>query len=178
MTMDTKAIRLVLFDVDGVLTDGTIFIGPDGEEFKAFNAKDGVAISLLKKNGIQVGIISGKASKALDFRINQLDIHYAITGCKDKVTALNSLMGDTGFNADQIAFVGDDIIDIGVMKQVALSIAPSDAHKLVLDIVSYVVPAKGGQGVARASAEYILEQSGLSLEDMYADLVGEYQINQ
>ena len=176
--MDTKAIRLVLFDVDGVLTDRTLYIGPDGEVFKAFNAKDGVAISLLKRHGIQVGIISGKASKALDFRIKQLGIDYAITGCSEKLSALNSLITKTKCKLDQIAFVGDDIIDIAVMKKVALSIAPADAHPLAIDAAHYVSLAKGGEGVARESAEYILKNAGLSLEDMYADMVGQYDINQ
>jgi len=176
--MDTKAIRLVLFDVDGVLTDGTLYIGPDGEVFKAFNAKDGVAISLLKMHGIKVGIISGKASKALDFRIKQLGIDHSITGCSDKLSALNSLITKTKCKLDQIAFVGDDIIDIAVMKKVALSIAPADAHPLAIDAAHYVSLAKGGEGVARESAEYILQNAGLSLEDMYADMVGQYDINQ
>ena len=153
--MDTKAIRLVLFDVDGVLTDGTLYIGPEGEVFKAFNAKDGVAISLLKKHGIEVGIISGKASKALDFRIKQLGIDHAITGCSDKLSALYSLM-----------------------KKVALSIAPVDAHPLAINAAHYISVAKGGKGVARESAEYILKNAGLSLEDMYADMVGQYDISQ
>jgi len=176
--MDTKAIRLVLFDVDGVLTDGTLYIGPDGELFKAFNAKDGVAISLLKKHGIQVGIISGKASKALDFRVKQLGIDHAITGCSDKLSALNSLIAKTNFKLDQIAFVGDDIIDIAVMKKVALSIAPSDAHQLAIDAAYFVSLAKGGEGVARESAEYILKNAGLSLEEMYAYQVDQCEINQ
>jgi len=176
--MDTKAIRLVLFDVDGVLTDGTLYIGPNGEVIKAFNAKDGVAISLLKSHGIQVGIISGKASKALDFRIKQLGIDHAITGCSDKLSALNSLTTKTKCKLDQIAFVGDDIIDIAVMKKVALSIAPSDAHPLAIDAAHYVSLAKGGEGVARECAEYILKNAGLSLEDMYAHMVGQYDIIQ
>ena len=176
--MDTKSIRLVLFDVDGVLTDGTLYIGPEGEVFKAFNAKDGVAISLLKKHGIEVGIISGKASKALDFRIKQLGIDHAITGCSDKLSALHALITKTRCNLGQIAFVGDDIIDIAVMKKVALSIAPADAHSLAIDAAHYVSLAKGGEGVARESAEYILKNAGLSLEDMYADVVGQHDINQ
>ena len=176
--MDTKAIRLVLFDVDGVLTDGTLYIGPDGEVLKAFNAKDGVAVSLLKKHGIEVGVISGKASKALDFRIKQLGIDYTITGCSNKLSALNLLIKKTKYKFDQIAFVGDDIIDIEVMKKVGLGMAPSDAHQLAIEAADYVCLAKGGRGVARESAEYILMNSGLSFEDMYAEMVGYYEINQ
>ena len=87
-------------------------------------------------------------------------------------------MASARVELDQIAFVGDDIIDIGVMQKVALSIAPNDAHQLVIDAALYITQAKGGQGVARESAEYILKNSGLALEDMYFDMVGDVQIDQ
>ena len=110
--MNFSRIRLVLFDVDGVLTDGSLYIGPDGEICKSFNAKDGVAIALLKKFQIKAGVISGKSSKALDFRIKELRFDYAITGCSDKLVALSEIMKCANLTSDQIAFVGDDIIDI------------------------------------------------------------------
>ena len=170
--MNFSGIRLVLFDVDGVLTDGSLYIGPDGEIFKSFNAKDGVAIALLKKYGIKVGVISGKASKALDFRITQLKFDYAITGCNDKLAALNEIMKSACLNQDQIAFVGDDIIDIPVMNEVGLGIAPMDAHELVINCATHVTQAKGGGGVARETAEFILKGTGLSLREMYSGMVG------
>ena len=114
----------------------------------------------------------------MDFRINQLGIKLAIAGCNDKVAALKKLMHIAKVELKQIAFVGDDIIDIGVMKKVALSIAPGDAHQLVIDTAQYITSAKGGQGVARESAEYILKNSGLALEDMYSDMEGYFQIDQ
>ena len=168
--MNTSGIRLVLFDVDGVLTDGSITIGPDGETLKTFNAKDGVAVALLQKHDIKVGVISGKESKALDFRIAQLKFDYAITGCDDKLVALHGIMKSANLTLDQIAFVGDDIIDISVMKVVKLSIAPSDAHKLVINCAYHVTSAKGGDGVARESAEFILKKAGLSLTEMYSEM--------
>ena len=171
--MNTSGIRLVLFDVDGVLTDGSLYIGPYGEICKSFNAKDGVAIALLKSFEIKVGVISGKASKALDFRIKQLKFDYAITGCNDKLAALNEIMKRANFNLGQIAFVGDDIIDIPVMEEVGLAIAPSDAHELVINCANHVTSAKGGYGVARESAEFILKSSGLSLTEMYSGLIGD-----
>lgn len=170
--MNTNKIRLVLFDVDGVLTDGSLYIGPDGEICKCFNAKDGVAIALLQYFKIKVGIISGKASSALDFRINQLKFDYAITDCNDKLTGLKDIMECESFNFSQVAFVGDDIIDIPVMKEVGLSIAPADAHDLVLKYANHVTSAKGGYGVARESAEFILKTAGLSLTEMYSGLFG------
>ena len=164
-------IRLVLFDVDGVLTDGSLFIGADGEIFKSFSAKDGVAIALLHKHGIEVGVISGKTSRALDFRIKQLDIDYAITGCNNKLAGLNKIMQSASLNLDQVAFVGDDIIDIPVMEKVNLAIAPSDAHELAISCANHVTAAKGGGGVARECAEFILKRAGFSIKEMYSGLV-------
>ena len=171
--INTDQIRLVLFDVDGVLTDGTLFIGPDGEICKSFNAKDGVAVALLQKHEIMVGVISGKKSKALDYRIKQLNFDFAVTGCNDKLNALNEIIKSSSLNLSQIVFVGDDIIDVPIMKKVALGIAPSDAHQLVIDCANYVTQSKGGNGVAREAAELILNNAGLSLEKMYLGLVGD-----
>jgi len=176
--MNSRPIQLVLFDVDGVLTDGSLYVGLDGEVFKKFNAKDGVAVTLLKAHGIQVGVISGKASKALDFRIKQLDFDHSITGCSNKLSALECLLERIGLGFDQVAFVGDDIIDIPVMKKVGLSIAPADAHELAINAAHYVTLLKGGEGVARESAELILRKSGLSLSDMYVDMLGSHEITQ
>ena len=169
---------MVLFDVDGVLTDGSLYIGADGELFKKFNAKDGVAIALLKANGIQVGVISGKASKALDFRIKQLGFDHSITGCSDKLSALEMLLERIELGFDQVAFVGDDIIDVAVMQKVGFSIAPADAHELAINAAHYVTLSKGGEGVARESAELILRNSGLSLSDMYLDMLGRHEITE
>lgn len=176
--MNSKSIQLVLFDVDGVLTDGGLYVGPDGEVFKKFNAKDGVAVALLKTHGIQVGVISGKGSKALDFRINQLNFDHSITGCSNKLSALEALLERIDLGFDQVAFVGDDIIDIPVMKKVGISIAPADAHELAIAAAHFVTSKKGGEGVARESAEFILRKSGLSLSDMYLDVLGVYEITQ
>lgn len=168
--INMNQIRLVLFDVDGVLTDGTLFIGPEGEICKSFNARDGVAVALLQKNEIMVGVISGKKSKALDFRIKQLNFDFAITGCNDKLNALDEIMKSSSLNTSQIAFVGDDVIDIPIMKKVALGIAPSDAHQLVIDCANHITNSKGGGGVARETAEFILSKAGLSSTQMYAEL--------
>lgn len=176
--MVSQSIRLVLFDVDGVLTDGSLFIGPEGEVFKSFNAKDGVAVALLKSHGIKVGIISGKASKALDWRVDQLGLDYAITGCQDKLAALNVLLDGTDLSFENVVFVGDDIIDISVMEKVAFSIAPADAHQLAIECAEFVTSCKGGEGVARESAELILKNAGLSLSEMYTGMGGHHNVAQ
>jgi 3-deoxy-D-manno-octulosonate 8-phosphate phosphatase (KDO 8-P phosphatase) len=168
------AIRLVLFDVDGVLTDGALHIGTDGEAFKCFNAKDGVAVALLRAHGIRCGVISGKASTALDYRTWQLKFDLAVTGCHDKLTAYAEIKRELALEDAQIAFVGDDVIDLPVMQRVGLSYAPADAHSLVLGLAGHVTRAKGGQGVAREVAEHLLMLGGLGLEVAYQPLLAEW----
>ena len=172
------SIRLVLFDVDGVLTDGGLYVGENGEMFKKFNAKDGVAVSLLHKNGLKVGLVSGKKSRALDFRINELGFDYAITDCKDKLSAVKNLLDCIELKFSQVAFIGDDVLDVPVMKKTGLSIAPADGHPLAKQIAHIVTLAKGGEGVARESAEHILKESGLTLEMMYADVMASSDFTQ
>lgn len=167
-------VRLVLFDVDGVLTDGTLHIGAEGEVIKSFNAKDGVAVALLKAHGVRCGIVSGKASAALDYRVRQLKLDLAVTGCHDKLAAYADLKRELDLNDEQVVFVGDDVIDLPVMQQVSLSYAPADAHALVRNKASHVTRANGGQGVAREVAEHLLQLGGLDLEDAYAPLLAEW----
>jgi 3-deoxy-D-manno-octulosonate 8-phosphate phosphatase (KDO 8-P phosphatase) len=167
-------IRLVLFDVDGVLTDGTLHIGADGEVFKSFNAKDGVAVALLRAHGVRSGIVSGKASPALDYRARQLKFDLVVTGCHDKLSAYVELKRELGLEDGQVAFVGDDVIDMPVMQQVGISYAPADAHSLVLRHANYITRTIGGQGVAREVAEHLLLQGGLSLDVVYQPLLDEW----
>lgn len=168
-------VRLVLFDVDGVLTDGTLHIGADGEVVKNFNAKDGVAVALLKAHGIRSGILSGKASAALDYRVCQLKFDVAVTGCHNKLEAYDKLKRELKLADEQVAFVGDDIIDLPVMQQVALSYAPADAHELILGMASHVTRMRGGQGVAREVVEHLLQLGGLSLDAVYAPLIAQWR---
>lgn len=168
-------ISLLLLDVDGVLTDGQLHIGADGELFKSFNAKDGVAVALLRAHGIRTGIISGKSSPALDYRARQLRLDFVITGCHDKLTAYEKIKAEQQLNDSQIAFVGDDVIDLPVMQRCALSYAPADAHTLALQCATHVTASKGGQGVAREVAEHLLQLAGLSLAQAYQPLLEEWQ---
>lgn len=167
-------IRLVLFDVDGVLTDGTLHIGSDGEVVKNFNAKDGVAVALLRAHGIRSGIISGKTSAALDYRARQLKLDLVVTGCHDKLSAYTDIKNELGLTDEQIVFVGDDVIDLPVMQRVGVSYAPADAHSLVLRQACHVTRANGGQGVAREVAEHLLLLGGLGLEAAYRPLLTEW----
>ncbi len=167
--------KLVLFDVDGVLTDGTLWLGVDGEVVKGFNVKDGVAVALLRNYGISTGVVSGKASGALDGRIRQLNFDVAITGCHDKLGDINTWLADKDYGLESVVFVGDDVIDVPIMGAVGVSYAPADAHVLALNAADHVVQANGGRGVAREVAEHLLQGQGFSLDVMYAGLFGAEQ---
>lgn len=165
------AYKLVLFDVDGVLTDGTLFIGANGETVKPFNAKDGFAISLLQQYNIQVGVLSGKDSEALRYRCKQLKIEFVLVGIQDKLAALSELLEDIAVDFSEVCYVGDDVNDICVMKRVGKSFAPKDAHQLVLSLADEVCLVDGGRGVARDVAESLLLAAGVTLAELYSEVI-------
>jgi 3-deoxy-D-manno-octulosonate 8-phosphate phosphatase (KDO 8-P phosphatase) len=121
-------IEMVLFDVDGVMTDGSIYINDNGEFFKSFNAKDGLAIELLRRHGLKAGVISGKSSPSLLKRCEQLGFDEVLTGCKNKLPVLIEICNKYQLTFDEIAFLSDDVLDLPVLEKVGLSVAPSDAH--------------------------------------------------
>ena len=166
-----SGIELVLFDVDGVLTDGSLFIDGEGELVKAFNARDGIAVALLRHHGVRTGFVSGKSSASLDFRTKQLDVDVALTGRTDKLRACDELAQRLGIRLSSMAFVGDDVIDLPLAGRVGQFFAPRDAHPLVLAGADVVVDVDGGHGVARAVSEHVLIQQGHSLHSMYAPLL-------
>jgi len=168
-------VKLVLFDVDGVLTDGTLHIGAEGEQIKAFNVRDGIAISLLRAHGIRSGVLSGKASKALDYRITQLSLDVAITGQLEKLDAYFDIKTEQELTDAQIAYVGDDVVDLPLAGLVGNFYAPADAHPLVLSAASHITTVNGGRGVAREVAEHILLAGGLTLEEMYRPLMNQWK---
>ena len=159
-------VHLVVFDVDGVLTDGSLLYGENGEQLKRFNVKDGVGIKLLQCFDIAVAVISAKQSAALACRLNDLGIIHQYMGCKDKLVALDGLLAQLGLDYGQVAFCGDDVIDLKVMKHVGLAIAPADAYKMVQDYAHVCTQALGGKGVAREVADMILA-SKMDLETAY-----------
>lgn len=161
-----QAIRLVVFDVDGVLTDGTLTYGADGEELKHFNVKDGVGIKLLQGFGIDTAIISAKKSSALSRRAHDLGVRHFYPGTKDKWPCLIELLAELEITPEQVCYVGDDVIDLKVMLRVGLSIAPADAFWMVKNKAHHITTAPGGRGVAREVADVILG-SRMSLEEAY-----------
>jgi 3-deoxy-D-manno-octulosonate 8-phosphate phosphatase (KDO 8-P phosphatase) len=173
-----KDIKMVLFDVDGVMTDGTIFISDDGEVFKSFNVKDGLAIELLHSHGFITGVISGKASSALTRRCEQLGFDIIITGCKNKVPELITLCQKHKITLAEIAFCGDDILDVPVFECVGLAVAPSDAYSLALESADWIMTACGGKGMVREFTDILITSKfDCSLKEAYLPLLNKIQSN-
>lgn len=171
-------IKLVLFDVDGVMTDGSIYISDKGELFKAFNAKDGLAIELLRSRNILTGVISGKSSPSLTKRCQELGFDEVITGCKHKLPALHTICTKYRLSVQEVAFVGDDVLDLPILEKVGLSVAPSDAHSIIIDNVDLVCSAKGGQGMVREFVDFFLQEKlKISLTDIYKPLLDKIKEN-
>ena len=146
-----KNIKLVLLDVDGVLTDGRLYYGNSGEELKAFDIQDGLGIKLLQKGGVKVGIITGRRSALLQRRAEELAISPLVQGREDKWLALNEMMQDLGVSLEEIAFVGDDLPDLAVIKRVGLGITPANGSHIVGQ-ADWQTKNSGGDGAVREIA--------------------------
>ncbi len=156
-----KHIQLLLLDVDGVLTDGSIIYNDDGSETKIFNAKDGLGLRLVMSAGIEIGIVTGRKSKALRHRCDDLGIRYLFDGVGDKAKMLTEIVTQTGIGPEQAAFVGDDLPDLPLMKQVGLTIAVADAHGIIRQNADWTTKAPGGRGAVREICEALLKAKGL-----------------
>lgn len=167
-------IKLVLFDVDGVLTDGSLYLDGEGEALKQFNVRDGLAIALLRAHGIRSGVLSGKSSASLDYRIRQLKFDVAVTGKLEKHAAYMAIKRDTGLEDAQIAYIGDDVVDLPLAGLVGRFYAPADAHPLVLRAADHVLQTAGGRGVARELCEHLLMADGIGLEEAYGPLIEQW----
>ncbi|MBW7956779.1 MAG: HAD hydrolase family protein [Deltaproteobacteria bacterium] len=155
-----KAVKLAIFDVDGVLTDGRIIFDAHGTETKFFDVKDGHGIKLLMRSGIDAAIITARESKVVQLRADDLGISLVYQGMKDKKAALESISARTGLPPSAMAYVGDDIIDLPVIRRVGFSAAVSDAVQEVKEAVDYVTGKPGGKGAVRELAELILKVQG------------------
>ena len=153
-------IKLVLLDVDGTLTDGGIYRGNNGEELKRFNVKDGYAIVNAQKLGIEFGIITGRKSELVEIRSNELKIKYLYQGISEKTVILKEIMQKTELKKEEIAYMGDDLNDILIMKQSGLTGTPKDAADEVIQIADFVSEKNGGSGAVREFVEYILKKEG------------------
>ena len=155
-----KNIKLLLLDVDGVMTDGRIIFDSNGIESKFFNVKDGHGIKLLQRAGVEVGIVSGRKSQVVTNRAEELGIERVFQGALDKLVIYRAILKDTGFDHFQVAFKGDDVIDIPVMRLVGFSAAPADAVEEVFPYTHFVARNRGGWGAVRELCDLILKGQG------------------
>jgi 3-deoxy-D-manno-octulosonate 8-phosphate phosphatase (KDO 8-P phosphatase) len=160
-----QAIKLVIFDVDGVLTDGNLFLGDDGQEYKAFNSRDGHGMKMLQATGVVIGIITGRTSEVVRIRMHSLGVKHVYQGKHEKLPAFLELRDKLGLTDDQVAYVGDDVVDLPIMRRVGLAIAVNDAHPLVKQHAHWLTPHAGGRGAGRDVCEMIMEAQG-SLKQM------------
>lgn len=161
MNEKLQNIRLLILDVDGVMTDGRIIYDANGLETKFFNVKDGHGIKMLQRYGVEVGIITGRTSVVVDFRARELGIELVYQGSLRKLESYDDIKIKTGLSDHQIAYMGDDIIDVPVMRRVGFSAAPADALPEVTSLVDYVARNSGGKGAVREVCDLILKGRGV-----------------
>mgnify|MGYP002378986400 CR=1 FL=1 len=167
MTVNERAarVKLLLMDVDGVMTDGTLWNVPDGQggfaETKGFDSQDGIALQWLSWHGIKTGVISGRVSPATEIRAKQCKMSYIYQGHIEKIPILEEIMADAQIAADEIAYIGDDLTDVVVMRRVGLPIAVANARPDVKSAAHFITEARGGQGAVREAVEMILQAQGL-----------------
>jgi len=149
-------LRLVAFDIDGVFTDGRFYLSNDGIESKAFHTQDGCGIRQLLEAGLDVAVISGRESVAVEKRMSELGVQYVIQGNADKVAAFESLVKELGINEQESAYVGDDVPDLPLLRRVGFSVAVSNAHRDVKAECDYTTNSPGGFGAVREVCDLIL----------------------
>jgi 3-deoxy-D-manno-octulosonate 8-phosphate phosphatase (KDO 8-P phosphatase) len=156
----SKQIKLIILDVDGVMTDGRIILDNNGNELKAFHVRDGHGIKMAIKAGLRIAIITGRQSRIVEIRAEELGIQDVYQGVKDKRMAYENLLGKYGLKDEEVAFMGDDIVDIPLMKRVGLAAAPIDADELTAREADFVSNKRGGVGAVRDFIEFVLKASG------------------
>ncbi len=156
-----KNITLLAMDCDGVLTDGGIYITDDGNQMRKFNVKDGAWLRIWKREGLKTAIITGKVSKAVQLRSEDLEIDYLYQKAYFKAEVLEQLLSDSGVPVDQICYIGDDVIDIPVMQKVGFAIAVADAPDDVKAHADWITKAKGGEGAVQETIHRLLTSKGL-----------------
>lgn len=163
LTEKAGQIRLVIFDVDGVLTDGGLYFTDDGREMKKFNVKDGLGISLLIKNKIEVAVITGRNSVIVADRMRSLGVNHVYQGRLNKLETYENLKAALQIEDRQVAFVGDDVIDIPIMEKCGLPVAVADAHDSVIKKACWVLSKKGGDGAARQVCDVLLDSHNVTI---------------
>lgn len=155
-----KRIKLIVFDVDGVMTDGSLYLGDDGQEYKAFNSLDGHGMKMLKRSGVELAIITGRTSQVVAQRAANLGIAHLYQGIEDKLEAWLKLRAELGLAAEQCAFMGDDVVDLPPMRRCGLAISVPAAPAAVRHHAHYVTRLDGGRGAVREACEAIMLAQG------------------
>jgi len=156
----SKLISLVAFDIDGVMTDGGLYFSDSGEEFKRFNSLDGHGIKMLKASGVQVAIITGRTSRCVTKRAENLGIEHVYQGVERKLEAMVDMLDKLNLSRDVTAYMGDDVVDLSVMRHVGLSISVPDSPQIVREHSDYVTQRRGGHGAVREACELIMSAQG------------------
>ncbi|HXF07323.1 MAG TPA: HAD-IIIA family hydrolase [Candidatus Acidoferrales bacterium] len=159
-----RRIRLVVFDVDGVLTDGRLYFSPDGPEMKVFHARDGLGIKQLRHHGIDVAVISGRTSPVVTRRMEALGVTRIYQGQDDKLPVLRMILNELALTPAACAYVGDDVVDVPPMSIVGLACAVADAHPTARAAAHWVAPHGGGMGGVRAVCDLIMEAQGVDTD--------------
>lgn len=161
-------VKLVIFDVDGVLTDGRLLLGDNGVEYKAFHSRDGHGMKMLARTGVDLAIITGRRSELVAERMASLGITHVHQGHASKLPVFERLIADLELGESQAAYVGDDVVDLGIMARVGLAIAVANAHPLVLEKSHWRTASDGGRGAAREVCDLIMHAQG-TLEGVHND---------
>ena len=164
-----RKLKLLILDVDGVLTDGRLFFDNDGNEYKSFHARDGHGIKLLRQTGVEIAVISGRKSASVALRMKSLGIEHVYQGHENKIAAFNELIDKLGIMPEQAAHVGDDLLDLPIMIRVGLAIAVNDANFAVKQHADWCTSLSGGQGAVREVCDFIMQAQG-----SFADVLGAY----
>lgn len=156
-----REVRLAVFDVDGVMTDGRLYLGNSGEEFKTFHTRDGLGIKALMQNGIEVAVITARSSRVVERRMEELGIGIVLQGREDKAAALDDLLAERALTAEQLCYAGDDLVDWPAMRRCGFKCAPADASHWIRERADLVTECGGGNGAVREICEFLLQAQGL-----------------
>ncbi len=156
ITQKAQSIKLLILDVDGVLTNNMLIYGNNGEEHKAFHTRDGHGMVLLQKSQVDIGIITGRKSQLVTRRMQDLNVKHVYQGVPDKLPTFLKLVSELNLSLNEIAYIGDDILDLPILMRIGLSVTPADGDDEVKSRVDYVSPYRGGQGCVREVCEIIM----------------------
>ena len=155
-----RSVRLAIFDVDGVMTDGALYLSDSGEESKAFHTRDGQGMKMLQDTGVALAILSGRRSRVVDLRAGELQISHVIQGASDKLAAYLDLLRKLGLEPSCTSYMGDDLVDLPVLKRAGLAVTVPDSAALLREHVHYVTKLAGGRGAVRECCEVIMQAQG------------------